>query len=41
LIQDASSEKNIPLLEKYMTELKAINETKAAKYVDDLIKRVN
>ena len=35
LLQDAVSEKNVPLLQQYMTELNAINETKAAKYVDD------
>lgn len=41
LLTDAVSEKNIPLLEKYMTELRAINETKAARYVDDLVKKAN
>lgn len=41
LLQDAVSEKNVPLLQKYMTELNAINETKAAKYVDDLVKKAN
>lgn len=41
LLQDAVSEKNVPLLEQYMTELNAINETKAAKYVDDLVKKAN
>lgn len=41
LLQDAVSEKNVPLLQQYMTELNAINETKAAKYVDDLVKKVN
>ena len=41
LLQDAVSEKNIPLLQQYMTELNAINETKAAKYVDDLVRKAN
>lgn len=41
LLQDAVSEKNVPLLQQYMTELNAINETKAAKYVDDLVKKAN
>lgn len=41
LLQDAVSEKNILLLQQYMTELNAINETKAAKYVDDLVKKAN
>lgn len=41
LLQDAVSEKNVPLLQKYMTELNAINETKAAKYVDDLVRKAN
>lgn len=41
LLQDAVSEKNVPLLQQYMTELNAINETKAAKYVDDLVRKVN
>ena len=37
LLQDAVSEKNVP----FMTELNAINETKAAKYVDDLVRKAN
>lgn len=41
LLQDAVSEKNVPLLQQYMTELNAINETKAAKYVDDLVRKAN
>lgn len=41
LLQDAVSEKNVPLLQQYMIELNAINETKAAKYVDDLVKKAN
>lgn len=41
LLQDAVSKKNVPLLQQYMTELNAINETKAAKYVDDLVKKAN
>ncbi len=41
LLQDAISEKNVPLLQQYMTELNAINETKAAKYVDDLVRKAN
>lgn len=41
LLQDAVSEQNVPLLQKYMTELNAINETKAAKYVDDLVRKAN
>lgn len=41
LLQDAVSEKNVPLLQQYMTELNAINETKAAKYVNDLVKKAN
>lgn len=41
LLQDAVSEQNVPLLQQYMTELNAINETKAAKYVDDLVKKAN
>ena len=41
LLQDAISEKNVPLLQQYMTELNAINETKATKYVDDLVKKAN
>lgn len=41
LLQDVVSEKNVPLLQQYMTELNAINETKAAKYVDDLVKKAN
>lgn len=41
LLQNAVSEKNVPLLQQYMTELNAINETKAAKYVDDLVRKAN
>lgn len=41
LLQDAVSEKNVPLLQQYMTELNAINETKAAKYVDNLVRKAN
>ena len=41
LLQDAVSERNVPLLQQYMTELNAINETKAAKYVDDLVRKAN
>lgn len=41
LLQDAVSEKNVPLLQQYITELNAINETKAAKYVDDLVRKAN
>lgn len=41
LLWDAVSEKNVPLLQQYMTELNAINETKAAKYVDDLVRKAN
>lgn len=41
LLQDAVSEKNVSLLQQYMTELNAINETKAAKYVDDLVRKAN
>lgn len=41
LLQDAVSEKNVLLLQQYMTELNAINETKAAKYVDDLVRKAN
>lgn len=41
LLQDAVSEKNVPLLQQYMTELNTINETKAAKYVDDLVRKAN
>ena len=41
LLQDAVSEKNVPLLQQYMTELNAINKTKAAKYVDDLVRKAN
>lgn len=41
LIKDALSPENTIHLEQYAAELNAINETKAAKYVDDLVRKAN
>lgn len=41
LLQDSLSPENAIYLKKYAAELNAINETKAAKYVDDLVKKAN
>ena len=41
LIKDALSPENTIHLKQYAAELNAINETKAAKYVDDLVRKAN
>ena len=41
LMRDALSPENTIHLKQYAAELNAINETKAAKYVDDLVKKAN
>lgn len=41
LLQDALSPENTIHLKQYAAELNAINETKAAKYVDDLVRKAN
>lgn len=41
LIKDALSPENTIHLEQYAAELNAINETKAAQYVDDLVRKAN
>lgn len=41
LLQDALSPENAIYLKQYAAELNAINETRAAKYVDDLVKKAN
>lgn len=41
LLQDALSPENTIHLKQYAAKLNAINETKAAKYVDDLVRKAN
>lgn len=41
LMKDALSPENTMHLKQYAAELNAINETKAAKYVDDLVRKAN